>query len=401
VLWRRTREARRAEMRVLFGCLAVLLGAVSISLAARYGYKGADTEIDGVISGVVFGAIALCAFIFDAAAVRLWFMGHRIGAVTIGAISAAALVVTFTNSLGAIAGRADTTQAERARAKDDVAADRAELVRVVQERDALGQFPPATDETVTAARAAVTAAEQVRIAECEKRGPRCREREKEEEVKRDNLAVALANRALTVRAAELDADAKAIRVRIAKAPPVQHANPLGTSLALLIGAGAAALTAWQQAIVAAVFELCLVGVMVIYELLGHAKQPAQQEGVQSKKTSGGDPAKVPPPQEVKPLASPARRKAVTKANGSVKNFFRDHVIPADGERIEIKTLMRDYRAWCAGEKVTPLDVSALLDELEKLCRKLGIETKVGGDQRVYCLNVKVATDPAGMAVAVH
>jgi hypothetical protein len=42
-----------------------------------------------------------------------------------------------------------------------------------------------------------------------------------------------------------------------------------------------------------------------------------------------------------------------------------------------------------------------LDELEKLCRKLGIETKVGDDQRVYCLNVKVAIDPAGMAVAVH
>ena len=58
-------------MRALFGCLAVLLGAVSIALAARYGFKGADTEIDGVISGVVFGGIALCAFIFDAAAVRL------------------------------------------------------------------------------------------------------------------------------------------------------------------------------------------------------------------------------------------------------------------------------------------------------------------------------------------
>ena len=43
-----------------------------------------------LISAVVFGAIALCAFIFDAAAVRLWFMRHRIGAVVIGGISAAA-----------------------------------------------------------------------------------------------------------------------------------------------------------------------------------------------------------------------------------------------------------------------------------------------------------------------
>ena len=121
-------------MRRLFGCLAALLGVVSISLAARYGYKGADTTVDGAISAIVFGSIALCAFIFDAAAVRLWFLHHRLGSVAIGAISAAALVVTFTNSLGAIAGRADTTQAERARAKDDIAADRAELKRILAER---------------------------------------------------------------------------------------------------------------------------------------------------------------------------------------------------------------------------------------------------------------------------
>src|SRR5262249_23597548 len=37
--------------------------------------------------------------------------------------------------------------------------------------------------------------------------------------------------------------------------PISNPNPLGESLALLIGAGAFALTAWQQAVVAAVFEL--------------------------------------------------------------------------------------------------------------------------------------------------
>lgn len=102
-------------MRKLFGVLAVVLGAISIALAARYGYKGADTMVDGVISAVVFGAIALCAFLFDAAAVRLWFMGHRIASVAIALLATAALVVTFTNNLGAIASRADTTLAERSR----------------------------------------------------------------------------------------------------------------------------------------------------------------------------------------------------------------------------------------------------------------------------------------------
>jgi signal transduction histidine kinase len=160
-------------MRVLFGCLAVLLGAVSVLLAARYGYKGADTTVDGLISAVVFGAIALCAFIFDAAAVRLWFMRHRLGAVVIGTISAAALVVTFTNSLGAIAGRADINQAERVRASTEITADRAELKRLARERDAI-TLRPVTEEALSAAREAVVAAERIRLAECGNGDPRQR-----------------------------------------------------------------------------------------------------------------------------------------------------------------------------------------------------------------------------------
>jgi len=91
---------------------------------------------------VVFGSIALCAFIFDAAAVRLWFMRHHLSSAVIGGISAAALAVIFTNSLGAIAGGADTTQAERARAKEDITADRAELQRILAERANLPAFAP-------------------------------------------------------------------------------------------------------------------------------------------------------------------------------------------------------------------------------------------------------------------
>ena len=255
-------------MRLLFGWLAVFLGAVSIALAARYGYKGADTIIDGVISAVVFGSIALCAFIFDAAAVRLWFMRHHVGAIVIGVIAAAALVVTFTNSLGAIAGRGDTTQAERRKAKTDSASDLADLKRIARERDAM-VFTPVTAEVVKAAQEAVKSAEEIRQRECgagdpRQRGPNCRQRETEEQAKRDALAAALANKALTDRAAKLDQDAETVRAKLGKAPPVEKANPLGETLELLLGAAAAALTAWQQAVVAAVFELCLVGVMVIY-----------------------------------------------------------------------------------------------------------------------------------------
>src|SRR5215468_394957 len=215
---------------------------------------GTRVKRPAMTSAVVFGLIALCACLFDAAAVRLWFMRHQAGSVMIGLIAAAALIVTFTNSLGAIAGRADSTQAERIRAKADQADDRAELARITREREGLS-YTPTTDDAVSAAREAVITAERIRVSECgngdpRQRGPNCRQRETEEQGKRDALASILASKALTERAAQLDADAERVRAKLAKAPRVQNANPLGAVLEQMIGATAAALTAWQQAIVA-------------------------------------------------------------------------------------------------------------------------------------------------------
>ena len=389
-------------MRVLFGCLAVLLGAVSISLAARYGYKGADTAIDGLISAVVFGLIALCAFVFDAAAVRLWFMGHRFGSTAVGLIAGAALVVTFSNSLGAIAGRADTTQAERTRVSDAHRDNRAELKRLQAALAALPSFTPTDAAAVEASRRAADTATANKAAECgdgspRQRGPNCRQRELDEQAAATTLANATAAKAATDRAAKLEADIALIRTKLGSATIVQNVNPLGSALEQMLGAAAATLTAWQQAIVAAVFELCLVGVMVIYELLGQARPPAQQQigDARSQKALGAtNEARMNPP----PPAA-ARRKAVVA--GSVKSFVRKHVFPADGERVEIKQLMRDYRAWCARENAMPLDVSPFLDELEKQCRKLGIEIKVGDDQRVFCLGVKLKTSAASTHARIY
>ena len=80
---------------------SVAVGVVSILLTARYGWKQADEEIDRWIAAVMFGSISLCAFVFDALAVRLWFVGWRKAGGFIGFIAALAFVVTFSNSLGA------------------------------------------------------------------------------------------------------------------------------------------------------------------------------------------------------------------------------------------------------------------------------------------------------------
>src|SRR4029434_6758882 len=95
-----------------------------------------------------------------------------------------------------------------------------------------------------------------------------------------NLATVAAAKTATDRARKLEADIAGVKASLARpgTSSVGAINPLGTALANLIGSAADVLTSWQQAIVALVFELCLVGVMVIYELLGHTKPlPAQQD----------------------------------------------------------------------------------------------------------------------------
>ena len=146
---------------------------------------------------------------------------------------------------------------------------------------ALPAFTPTDGAAVEASRRAADTAAANKVAECgngdpRQRGPNCRQRELDEGAAATNLANATAAKSATDRAAKLEAEIVVIRAKLGSATIVQNVNPLGSALEQMLGAAAARLTAWQQAIVAAVFELCLVGVMVIYELLGHPKQPQQR-----------------------------------------------------------------------------------------------------------------------------
>jgi hypothetical protein len=374
---------------------------------------------DGVISAVVFGFIALCACVFDAAAVRLWFMKHRLGSLAIGLIACAALVVTFTTSLGAIAGRADTTQAERTATKDEAAADRAELKRITGERAAKGAFTPADADTVSAARGAVASAERTRQAECgngdpRQRGPNCRQRETEEQAKRDALTAVLANKALAERAARLDKQTADIRARLKQAPRVQNANPLGAALEQIVGGAAAALTAWQQAIVAGVFELCLVGVMVIYELLGQdgRQRPAPARGRhtwrlpwQRSEEAAATAAAAPPAAEVlEPVERPrvallaprkgrsGRTRTEPDDPASVHAYVRERLEPGAGHDMNMRDVMADYVAWCRDRRVEPKGAAAFADEMKAACRRERIAIDVQ-DGTVVCRGVKLTAAP--------
>ena len=175
-------------MRKLLIAMAGCIGVVSILLTARYDWKQADEEIDRWIAAVMFGSISLCAFVFDALAVRLWFVGWRKAGGFIGLIAALAFVVTFSNSFGSIVSRADTIQAQRQSVTDARADNRRELQRLEQALKDLGKFTPADQEAVAAAKRAADTATENRKAECDKRGPNCRQRELGEATAASTLA---------------------------------------------------------------------------------------------------------------------------------------------------------------------------------------------------------------------
>jgi len=153
-------------------------------------------------------------------------------------------------------------------------------------------------------------------------------------------------------------------------------------------------------VVAGVFELCLVGVMVIFELLGQdARGRAKIQGKAD--TADRQPDRATPAQAVATPSASSPGKSRSKpapALPSVKAFIGERVSPADGERVEMKALLQEYRAWCAGNGSGPVDLESFLEEVERVCRKVGIEI-INDVQRVFCLNVKI--DAAESALALH
>jgi hypothetical protein len=129
---------------------------------------------------------------------------------------AGSVVVNLSNSLGALAGRADKSTVERIALNKLIRADDAEFVRLQRRRDAMPAFVSTDEAAATAAKRAADTATDNRRAECgngdpKQRGPNCRQREVDEKDAADKFAAASSAKAATERAAKLEANMSAIR----------------------------------------------------------------------------------------------------------------------------------------------------------------------------------------------
>jgi hypothetical protein len=408
-------------MRKVLGFLVVLCGIVSIAMTSRYGWKQADNTIDQTMSAVMFGTIALCAIIFDAVAIRLWVNRWRAAGFFIGVIACLAFVVTFSNSLGSILSRSDAVEAQRQNITDQRADNRRELNRLEDALARIGSFTPTDQAAVEAATRAANTATDRRKVECgennEKRGPLCRQREIEDTDAAAKLATTTANKATTDRARDLEGQIAKVRAKLTASENVGSVNPLALALARIVPGLGDGISAMMQAAIALVFELCIIGMMVGFELLGHAApaRSAPRADVQEPVPEPALPVVIvpvvpeptPPPAEPKVVEPkmvelkmvvvppPAKPKLIAtnpdrRPVGSVKRILTVHLESAPGDKVEITDVGNRYRDVCRRDGKRTVTSDEFCTELDDFCQTIGITWKKAGEH-IYLLDVRLAS----------
>jgi hypothetical protein len=391
-------------MRSAVGIFGVVCGLIAIGLVGRYGFKSTDIEADAWIVAFLFGAIAAGGLFGHAVAVRLW-RSSQPASVAVGVVSAAALLLNLSNSLGAIAGRADTVTMERITKNRSIRAAETELKRVTDLRTAMPAFVQTDADAVEAARRAADAATIAKERECgggdpRQRGRFCRDKEDAEKAAGEALTHASAAKAATDRATKLEADAQKQRDKLAELGPQVTVNVHGSAIAKLFRLpdeeADFAATA-QQFGVAVVVELIIVVCMIAWVALGYASPVAARSEDVANKTDDTSAALAPP---VIP-AVPGRPKLVATTNdppaGSIPQIMAAALEPAMGKRVGLKEAFGAYAAACKSEGKRILPPGEFADPLWKFCEAAGIRIEKE-EGHVYLMNVQFADKFLGAAI---
>jgi hypothetical protein len=304
--------------------------------------------------------------------------------------------VGTSNSLGSITVRFDAIEAQRTNIADTHADNRRELSRLEEELRAIGAYQPTDDAAVEAAKAAAATATQHRIAECgannEKRGPNCKLRESDEFAAIAKLASTTASKATTDRAAKIETQIAAVKSALGNAQNVGVANPLAKALSNIVPwLNGDAITSRMQGIIALVFELCIVGMMIGFEAMGH---PAGASSTLDQSSDRHEPSdlKIIPPPGPKLVASNA------VVVGSVQRILTDNLENGKGSRVEIADTARRYREVCRREGKRSVTQDEFVEQLEMFCNSIGIKRKsVHG--HVYLMDVQLTRLDAGSQAA--
>lgn len=382
-------------MRNAVGIFGLACGAIVVALVARYGYKTTDVETDAWIMAFFFGAIASFALAGHAIAVRLW-TASKFWSIAAGLVAVVALGLNLSNSLGAIAGRADTVQTAAVEHNRKIKAAEAELKRLQGVRSAMPAFDFADQATVDAAKRAADAATKSREAECKNRGNLCREREADERAAADKLAAAARNKAASERATKLEADMAAQNGTLSKLGPAATVNAQGSALARLFRlpddeAGFVATA--QQFGTAAIVEFIILICFVAWELMGRnvSPRPTRSEQRVDETTETRQEPVVIEHEPAPVIAPPPRPKLVSTSNsptGSVRDALAANLKGCKGQRVEIAEIGERYRAECKAAGKQPASAGEFLSGVKHFCRMADLRMREI-DGHIYILDVQL------------
>ena len=377
-------------MRSCVGIFGLVCGLVVIGLVARYGYKTTEETTDAIIMAFMFGAISAGGLFGHVVAVRLWG-ASKTSAVLTGAVGMAALIISLTNSLGAIAGRADKSTGSIIENNGKVEAAEKELARLEMLRREMRSFDWTSAEAVDAARTALGNATVAKNAECgngdpKQRGKHCKDKENAEAAASTALTVATNHRALTAQADNLEQGAKAEREKLAELGSKRETNVQGAALARLFrlpDSEAAFAAVAQQFGIAVVVELIIIMCLLAWEILRHEPNArmdiARREHIVETLPAVTDAA----PLAQKLIAAPER------PSQQVMRIMTDALTPAPGMSVALDSGYRRYAAICAAEGVEPVPPEAYLDAMVEFCRAVGLSTR-SRKGRVHLVNVAFA-----------
>ena len=378
-------------MRWVAGLFGVVCGAVVVTVAARYGFKTSDNDFDGYVWAFMFGAVSLGGLFGHALGVRVWRL-DRIAGAFILAGSVIALVISLSNSLGAMAGRGNEAQAKRIQVADNVRDTWRSLKRAEEERERL-KFTPADETAVRAAKSRAEAATRAKDAECTHRGPRCREKEEGESGALAHLETATRNKGSTDRAAKLDTDIADLREKIEKAGPVLEANSQGSAFARMFGlpdTKAAVLSTWQNFAMAITVELLIVLSMIAFEVLGHAEKSDAASGETVLQKSGALEIVEELEGQTRSISATPKPRLIASSRapfGSVPAIMAGLMEPGRG-KVEFAEALKAYAAVCRQQGKRPVAPEDFGVALKQLCDGSGIKLKSEGEH-VFLMRVQL------------
>jgi hypothetical protein len=396
-------------MRHAVGLFGLVCSAIVISIAARYGFKTSDNDFDGYIWAFTFGAVTFGGLGGHMVGARLWRYEKQAFALVIFATSLLALLISLSNSLGAMAGRMNTAQAQRIQTADTVRDARRSLEAAERERGATS-FKPTDQAAVDAAKVKAEAATKARATECQGfQENACRKKQDAEARALSELAALSQEKTATDHARDLDAEIKGLRAKIEAAGPVLEANSQGSALARLFAlpeGDAAKLSTWQSLLMAIGIEILIVLSLISYEVMTQHEREQSPEPALAVRVSAPERAAEAAPViealsiEEAPIAFPAPTKPRLIASrphpvGSVAVVMAEIMEPGRGQ-VEIADVFAAYAEACKVKGKRPIAANDFPEALGGLCERLGIKIDAT-DKGVFLLRVRLRKAEGGMA----